>query len=143
MACQLLSKTVGEFMHTKLTMLFAVVMLCVAGSAWGDSLKSQPETKTLHFTAASHNFVHDADVKSIAGQFKTTEHNNKHVLHFGENKAIKVVSLGATSTSATTGDGDGDSDDPATTPEPASIVLLAIGLVGAGLAVVRRNVSLV
>ena len=135
--------TPGEFMHIKLTMLVAVVLLCVSGSARGDSLKSKPETKAIHFTAASHDSDDDADVKSVSTQFKTTEHNNKHVLHFGENKAVKVVSLGATSTSPATGDGDGDSDDPATTPEPASIVLLAIGLVGVGLFVVRRNVSLV
>jgi hypothetical protein len=130
-------------MYIKLTMLFAVVVLCVSGSAWGDSLKAKPETKAMHFTSASHDADADVDVKSVAHQFKTTEHNNKHVLHFGENKAVKVVSLVATSTSPTTGDGDGDGDDPATTPEPASIVLLAIGLVGVGLFVARRSVSLV
>jgi hypothetical protein len=130
-------------MYIKLTMLFAVVLLCVSGSAWGDSFKSKPESKAIQFTSASHDSDGDVDVKAVGKQFKTTEHNNKHVLHFGENKGVKVVSLGATSTSSATGDGDGDGDDPATTPEPASIVLLAIGLVGVGLFVARRSVSLV
>jgi len=129
-------------MYIKLTILFAVVLLCVSGSAWGDSFQTKPESKAIHFTSASHDSDADVDVRSVGNQFKTTEHNNKHGLHFGENKAVKVVSLGATSTSPTTGDGDGDGDDPATTPEPASIVFLAIGLVGVGLFAARRSVSL-
>jgi hypothetical protein len=122
-------------MNLKSTILISAALLSISAPAWGDSVKFKPSSENQKWNPSQSE---NPDLQTLGG-FKN--HDKKHegpLLGFKEGHLLHIF-FGH---SAGYNDGNKANDpgsDPVGTPEPASLTLLAVGLVGLGAKVYRRK----
>lgn len=122
-------------MNLRSVIIVSAVLLFVSSPAWGDSMKfhNKNSPDTIHFLDNSPKSGH-SDIFFLSGFNK---HNDGNHYGFFKSKPgrFKLYNPG--------GESDVPAQDPTATPEPASLSLLLVGMIGLGALAMRRNLSIV
>lgn len=127
-------------MKLKSTLLVAATLMFASAPAWADSVKFHPETSSDSFQCLDHSSKSNPDVQGLGGFNNQNKSHDDFLLGFKEGHLIHIF-FGQNS--GTQGDPDKGGSDPVGTPEPASVTLLLVGLLGVGSLAYRRHQSVV
>ena len=121
-------------MNLRSAIIISALLLFVSAPAWGDSMKftQKNSPNAIHFLDNSPQAGH-SDIFFLSG------FNKDHGKHYGFFKPkqgrFKLYTPG--------GQSDVPAQDPTSTPEPAAVSLLLVGIMGIGAFARRRNASVV
>jgi hypothetical protein len=125
-------------MNLKSTILLSAALLSISAPAWADSVKFKPSSESQKWNSSQPA---NPDLKTLGG-FKNDDQKHDGLL-FGFKEGHFLHIFFGHSAGYTDGDKGGNnnngSDAPVGTPEPASLTLLTLGLVGLGVKVYRRK----
>ncbi len=121
-------------MNLRSAIIVSALLLFVTAPAWGDSMKFKPRNSpnAIHFLDNSPKTGH-SDLFFLSGFNK--DNGNHYGFFKSKQGRFKLYNPG--------GQSDAPAQDPTATPEPASLALLLVGMLGIGAFAMRRNVSFV
>jgi len=121
-------------MNVRSAILIPAVLLFVSAPAWGDSMKftHQNSPNAIHFLDNSPKKGH-SDLFFLSGFNK--DNGNHYGFFKSKQGRFELYNPG--------GQSDVPTQDPTATPEPASLSLLLVGMLGLGALATRRNPSAV
>jgi PEP-CTERM motif len=121
-------------MKLKSAIIISAVLLFVSSPAWGDSMKFEHKNSpdAIHFLDNSPKTGH-SDIFFLSGFNK--DNGNHYGFFKSKQGRFKLYNPG--------GQSDVPAQDPTSTPEPASLSLLLVGMIGIGAFAMRRNPSAV